>query len=283
MFDYHIHPDYSIDAEGSIAQHCEAALAQGLTDICFTTHFDTEPEAYETDARINVHGTRVRLDAPWLPTYLQEIAAAADAYRDRGLRVRAGIEIGYHDGVVERYGALIRSLPFDFVLGSVHRIRGLAVTIGAELNRLLAREGREKALTEYYQALGAAAACGMFDCLGHVDLYRRTAYIRDEHDIEHGPVHEATAAFLAAAAERGTGIEINGRNGSAGPAYLCPGPTLLKMAVGAGIATFTIGSDAHEPTAVGAGGDVARRALLAAGIDQVATFERRKAIYRQLR
>gem|GEM_PF-542301 len=282
MFDYHIHPDYSIDADGTVLEYCQAALDRGLREICFTTHFDTEPEAYATDARVKAGGRLFAVDGPWLSLYFDDIAAAAHVFGHRGLTVRAGIEIGYHPQVVEKYGDWLARWPFDFVLGSVHRVGGLAATIPVELAQMFAAHGRSAALVAYFNGLRDAAACGMFDCLGHIDVYRRTARLASEGDLDDGPVRAAACEFLAAAAHNGVGIEINARDANMGADYLCPGPTLLRLAVASGVRTFTVGSDSHGPEVVGAGGAVARRALLDAGVAQVATFCRRLPTYHHL-
>ena len=41
--DYHVHPDYSLDATGTIDEYCDRALELGLKQICFTTHYDSDP------------------------------------------------------------------------------------------------------------------------------------------------------------------------------------------------------------------------------------------------
>jgi histidinol-phosphatase (PHP family) len=41
MFDYHIHPNYSIDAEGEVEDFCKAALNAGLKEIAFTESLRT--------------------------------------------------------------------------------------------------------------------------------------------------------------------------------------------------------------------------------------------------
>ena len=282
MFDYHIHPDYSIDADGSVLEYCQAALDRGLSEICFTTHFDTEPEAYATDARVKARGQLYAVDGAWLPLYFEDIDAAARTFGPRGLTVRAGIEIGYHPDVAQKYGAWLGRWPFDFVLGSVHRIGGLAVTIPADLEQMYAAHGRTTTLVAYFNSLRDAANSGMFDCLGHIDVYRRTAHLDSESDLDDGPVYEAACEFLFAAARNGVGIEINARDGEYGAKYLCPGPALLRLAVASGVRTFTIGSDSHGPEVIGVGGAVARRALLDAGVLDVATFSRRSPTYHRL-
>lgn len=282
MSDYHIHPDFSLDAEGSIEAHCRSALSRGLGEICFTTHFDTEPETYVTDARIRVDGTWVSVDGEWQSSYFAAIDAAVAQFGKAGLTIRTGVEIGYHDDVVRRYAGMIRDWPFDYVLGSVHRLGGLAVTIPADLAMLLARGGREAPLVRYWQTVEKAATCGLFDCLGHLDVYRRTARDRAERDLRSDAVRAAAVRALQAAAANGVGIEVNSRDAAAGPGGVCPGPELLALAVEAGVRTFTTGSDAHSPDGVGVGVDSGLALLRAAGVSQIASFAHRVASLRAI-
>ena len=41
--DYHVHPDFSIDAKGSLREYCDRAIELGLSEIIFTTHVDSSP------------------------------------------------------------------------------------------------------------------------------------------------------------------------------------------------------------------------------------------------
>ena len=43
MTDYHVHSDYSQDAEGSIFDYCRRARELGLEEICLTPHFEIDP------------------------------------------------------------------------------------------------------------------------------------------------------------------------------------------------------------------------------------------------
>ena len=56
LFDCHVHPDFSLDASGTIEEYCEKALQIGLKGICFTSHFDIDPERKEIDAFMRVKG-----------------------------------------------------------------------------------------------------------------------------------------------------------------------------------------------------------------------------------
>ena len=43
LTDAHVHPDFSIDAKGTVTEYCDRALEIGLSEIIFATHVDTDP------------------------------------------------------------------------------------------------------------------------------------------------------------------------------------------------------------------------------------------------
>jgi len=58
--DYHVHPDYSIDASPvKIREYCQKALELGLAEICFTTHIELDPVRREKDNFVNLNGEKV--------------------------------------------------------------------------------------------------------------------------------------------------------------------------------------------------------------------------------
>jgi len=74
--DYHVHPDYSIDASPvRIRDYCEKALDLKLTEICFTTHIELDPARRDIDNFVVFQGERLSVFNPaWLDGYFREIA-----------------------------------------------------------------------------------------------------------------------------------------------------------------------------------------------------------------
>lgn len=276
--DYHLHPGYSIDAAGSVAAFCEAAAVRGLTGICFTTHYDADPAHAAEDAWVSVGGEIRPLSEPWLPLYLAEINAAREAFAPRGLEVRAGLEVDYFPGCEGVLGELLSATPLDFVLGSVHRVAGHALADRAQVQAWLGRWGTRDALINYYDLVAEAAASGLFDCIGHLDLYRRSAGLADESQLELPGVRGAVARAFAAMVSSGTGLELNARGTyRPGGAGVSPGPVLLGLAAQAGVPVLTIGSDAHQLEEVGRGLDLAAATARAAGFATQHAFDGRRS------
>ncbi|HHX94976.1 MAG TPA: PHP domain-containing protein, partial [Clostridia bacterium] len=60
LTDYHVHPDYSIDASPvKIRQYCRRALELGIVEICFTTHVELDPVRKEKDNFALLNGERI--------------------------------------------------------------------------------------------------------------------------------------------------------------------------------------------------------------------------------
>ena len=98
MYDYHIHPDFSFDAEGSIEEFCECALEKGLREICFTTHLDSDSK--RNDCFVRVDGKKVSVfENIWLIEYEKRIMEAKEKYGTKGLNVLLGVEVDYFEGV----------------------------------------------------------------------------------------------------------------------------------------------------------------------------------------
>lgn len=271
--DCHIHPDYSLDAEGSIAAYCARAVELDLTAICFTTHFDLID-----DPRVRVDDRLVpAAERAWLDRYLTDIAAVRDEYAGR-VRVLAGVEIDYFPGCETSLQPLLAGAPLDYVMGSVHFLDDCILTQPQSAAGYFARTPLETLVRRYYGEVATAAATGMFDAIGHLDIYRRYgAAVYGEALAEAHREHAVTA--LATLVRHQVGIEVNTSGYRRGGREPYPGADLLRQCRAAGIERVTIGSDCHLPSALGDGIDAGYAALQAAGYTAVCTFEARRPVW----
>ncbi|MHA2143715.1 MAG: histidinol-phosphatase HisJ family protein, partial [Candidatus Thorarchaeota archaeon] len=172
MMDYHIHPAYSADAEGSLEDFCSAALDKGLKEICFTTHLDSDP--LRDDSYVMVRGKRVNVHDPsWFEDYENNIRNLGDEYSHRGLNVRLGVEVDLYPGVIEELPDAFHSTEFDLVIGSVHLINHKAISLKDEAYSIFKKYGLEEVGNIYYDLIKDSLKTGLFDILGHLDIYRR--------------------------------------------------------------------------------------------------------------
>ncbi len=159
LADYHVHSRVSPDASASMAEMAEAAIRQGLHELCFTDH--VEPIRFGT--------TEPRADYDWAPM-AAEFAAARAAAGDR-IQLRLGAELGDAVWGTERMEAVLAKAPeLDFTIGSIHTLsEGQG---GRDLYFLSPKdEGETRAcLADYLGQVRKLAEWGRFQVLGHLTL-----------------------------------------------------------------------------------------------------------------
>jgi len=275
MVDYHIHPDFSHDAKGSVEDCCRRALEVGLEEICFTTHFEPDPVRRSSEWVV-VEGRKVSPVSDWPVAYFAAVARARAAFPS--LSILAGVEVGFGPELEPAIRRFLGQYRFDFVLGAVHCVDHVAFTAGSELDAAVANFGpdRQGFCRRYHANLRAAASSGLFDALAHLDIYRK--YLGKAF----GPgfLADCAAGFpetLACIAQTETGIEVNTSALRRGEDEPYPGRAILARAVAAGVRRFTVGSDAHRVLDLGTGIDRAVKLLSDLGA-QPARFPRRSAV-----
>ena len=274
MIDYHIHPGYSIDAEGTLDEFCEVALSKGLKEIAFTTHLDAD--RLGGDHYVMVGSTRLDVqDDRWLEDYESEIRAAGDKYRERGLKVLLGVELDYFSGVEAVLPERFFSTDFDIILGSVHLIDHIAISAGDRAERAFEKYSLKDLGSRYFGSILEAIESGCFDVLAHLDLYRRfgEGYYGDSvRKVWEPHIDELVGAMM----RHRVGFEVNTSTWRRGGSEPMPAMDFLSALVSRGIRKITVGSDAHTPRDTGAGIRRALDILAGIGIDSVAGFQRRK-------
>jgi histidinol-phosphate phosphatase (EC 3.1.3.15) len=108
MVDSHVHTPLCGHAEGSPEEYLFQARKMGLRGLVFTDH-SPMPSWYDP-------GSRMRLGE--LPFYLLALERVRE--RNPDLYVGIGLEADYHPGTEAFVAQVVRSYPFDYVLGSVH-------------------------------------------------------------------------------------------------------------------------------------------------------------------
>jgi len=245
--DYHVHPDYSIDASPvRIRDYCEKALDLKLTEICFTTHIELDPARRDIDNFVVFQGERLSVFNPaWLDGYFREIARAQEEFRHANLKVKAGIEVGYCPGCEKYVEKIVNNYPFDFVLGAIHCLDHIAISSMKESPHYFQNKSLAELRKDYFTTLEEMVGTGLFDCIAHVDLYLRyglTYYGPEVLTIHRGVVEP----IFKEMARRGMGLEVNTSSRRRGLEEFHPTREMLTLAAQAGIKIFTVGSDAHS-------------------------------------
>lgn len=255
--DYHLHTHFSPDSRQTIATICELAIERGIGEVAITDHsdfinFDPGHDYYDPDG------------------FFAELEAAREQF-DGWLVIRAGVEIGEPHRFQERTDALLESYPYDFVIGSLH-------WVGDELilsSQYFENRSVDEAYRIYYEEMLEMVKVGQFDIVGHIDVGKRYGF--DAHGFyDVTPFEEELREIFRVLAERGKGIEINQGSLRRNVQEPAPNSTGLRWYREEGGEILTLGSDGHQPEAVGYCLTTAMEMARNAGFGHVSGFSSRK-------
>ena len=277
MVDLHVHCDYSIDAEGSAEAYARAALARGLSHICFTTHCDLDPDRRHHDGRVKLNGEIVDVTSDWLQSYVDEVNALKGAHAGDGLKVLCGLEIGYVPGIEHMIEDVVASQAFDFVLGGIHTLSGTDIVSPREAGEYFKDHSPRRMCEAYFEYVEQAIDTDLFDCIAHIDIYKRCGldFYGDSLNVAHRGLIEKSLARIG---QKGMSLEINSGSLRKGLAWPYPSPDILRAARDAGVAHLTLGSDCHRPEDIGSGLDRCLEIAFDTGFGDMVVYESRKRL-----
>ena len=238
LFDSHTHTDNSPDAHHSAMMLCESAVEKGLSGISITDHCDMQD--FETDN----FAMRIR------QSYFETLKAKS--VFGSTIAVCSGIELGQPLEAPDKVGALLDGYDFDFVLCSLHALKGLpdfyfGYYAGHSAKQL------DIIFDEYLRQLLKTIRWGRFDSLAHLTYPLRYMINRDGETVElshhAGMIDEALSLLI----HTGKALEINtsGLRGTLGKTM--PPVSVIRRYRELGGELITFGSDAHYRSDVGAG------------------------------
>ncbi len=261
--DYHCHTRLSPDGrrDADYLSMAEAAAKAGLGELCITDHCECNGFCFSPTQNIgftyNRAVCRLRLEE-------------ARARMGGRIVLPWGVELGQATQVPERAAEVLADEDYDFIIGSLHNIRGqldfcmVPYESAAHCDALLGAY-----LDELEEMIDAVP----FDVVGHVEYPLR--YMRRRFpEVSFAGHEERLRAVLRKAAERGKGIEINTKALRGAQAVDTEQPYLLRLWREEGGTLLTLGSDAHNPDDVGAGLRTARAMAEAAGLPGTAVWRR---------
>src|SRR5215212_3850097 len=226
----------------NILAYCEVAKERGILEMGITEH----------------------------DRYLDEIDLAAfqEAREKTDVGLRLGIEIDFVPGKDERMEHDLTALPYDYVIGSVHRVDNEEID-HPDHREIYDRYETYDLYEAYYANVRAAALSGRFDVLGHPDLIKIFRHF-PQRDITE--MLEETADTVA---ESGIVVDVNAAGLRKPVAEIYPSRKLLEMFHRRGV-PIILSSDAHAPSEVGAGYEQSIPLVRDVGYREIVTFENRK-------
>jgi histidinol-phosphatase (PHP family) len=243
LIDYHLHviahDDRPMTVE-NILSYCGVAESRGIRQMGITEHdryLDKIDVAAFQEARENSHNVGLRL----------------------------GIEIDFVPGQEERMEADATALPYDYVIGSVHRVDGDEVDRATDQS-VYERYETYELYAAYYRNVREAALSGRFEVIGHPDLIK---IFRHYPDRDVTPLLEETADAIA---EAGVVVDVNAAGLRKPVGEIYPSQKFLQMFQRRNV-PIILSSDAHAPNEVGAGYDRSLKLVHDVGYREVATFE----------
>lgn len=246
MIDYHLHvvahADRPMTVE-NILQYCEVAKSRGIRELGITEH-----DRFLDD-----------ID-------LEAFREAKERSRDVALRL--GIEVDFVPGKEVEMERFATALPYDYVIGSVHRVGGEEVD-NASVKDVYEKWDAYELYEAYYENVRAAALSGRFEVIGHPDLIK---IFRTYPDRDIIPMLEETADAVA---ESGVVVDVNAAGLRKPVGEIYPERRFLEMFYRRGV-PIILSSDAHAADEVGAGYEKSVKLVRDVGYNEVATFDERQ-------
>jgi histidinol-phosphatase (PHP family) len=254
LVDYHLHTHFS-DGRGNHAEYVEWAERQGIFEIGFADHVCINP-------------------IPWavplekLPEMIQEIDRARKKSGPE-FTIRAGIEMDYFPDREDEIDSIIKALPLDYVIGSVHFLNkwNFESTLDGydewDMNNLY---------EFYFNLIIKATRSGLFDIIAHVDLIKKFGH-RPNDGI--GDLYREVARTFR---ESDVVVELNTSGLNKPCKEFFPSESFLKIFYDEGV-HITLGSDAHNPENVGQHFEMAHEMLKSVGYSEIAVFKERERTY----
>lgn len=264
--DFHVHTDFSGDAEIPLEEMVKEAIKTGITDLAITDHvdFDYDPTADIVFWEIDVKD------------YHEKIMRVKETYKDQ-IKIYKGIEFGVQPHLAERMNAFVDANAFDYVIGSLHTVDGIDLYNGAYFEPYSDLEAIRHYYEDYYKC---ATMTDRYSCLGHLDLFLR--YKKSLASMDVNSTLDIVDEIYKHLIHNGKGIEVN----AGGHKYKLgdnnPAIPLLKRYRELGGEIITLGSDAHTPNYIGLMHDENWELLKSLGFKYICTFDQMKPVFHKL-
>lgn len=261
MFDYHIHTAYSDDSTSDMEDMILSAFKNGYREIAITDHIDLGYPDPNFPFLLDI------------PTYFKDLEHYQLKYKDQ-IKIVKGIEIGMQDTVHDGNSEIVHSLPFDFVIASMHTSEGRDLYTGSYYRDKTALSCFRDFYTDMYQCLKAYKD---YTVLGHLNIVSRyySSYISDEPPVQTDYL-DLVEDILKLVIEDGKGIEFNTSCYRYNKGLTYPSIEMLALYRKLKGEIITIGSDAHFPEHIGFGFKDAVGLLESLGFKYLTTYEKMK-------
>lgn len=266
--DYHLHSSFSGDCDVPMETMILAGIERGLSQMCFTEHYDIDFPYGEHPTHIFDLNT---------DSYLYDLIRLRSKYAD-SIEILFGVELGLQTHITRQLAQYVKSFDFDFIIASSHVCNQCDPYYPAFF------EGRseEEAYREYFLSIYEnIRKFENFDVYGHLDYVVRYGPNKDR-DYTYDKYKDIFDRILTLLLEKEKGIELNTGGLQSGLSEPNPCMALLKRYRELGGEIITIGSDAHQSTDIGFAFEKAADILAACGFRYYTVFRGRMPEYKKL-
>ncbi len=276
--DIHTHSSFSTDSDSPMEEMIEAAIKHGLKTYCVTEHYDLGHHIYDHKGEEGYsYGDMSREEVSALfvcdcESYIKKHAQLKEKYRD-DIELLLGIEVGMQEDLCDKFLALVKKYPFDFVIGSAHEVGGMDPYYA----KFLRGRTQKEAFRFYFEGtLRLAKACSpVFDTLAHPDYGLRYHHSED-FVFDYADYADILDELLKFLIENKKALECNTGSFSYFKDDNQPIAQILSRYAQLGGSLVTIGSDAHTPDAVARHFERAEKLLPSCGIKGYCVFRNRQ-------
>lgn len=269
--DYHVHSEFSSDSQTPMEQMIERASQLGLKKLCFTDHMDYDyPQVSDLNFEFDSEA------------YIKRLEALKEKYHNK-LKILTGVELGLQPHITERLNKLVKSYPFDFIIGSSHVVDHVDPYFPEYWEGRTKKEG----IYRYFESIiENCKAFQGFHVYGHIDYIIR--YVPGQvkatrkEDYSYTDYADILDEVLKTIIFYGKGIEINTAGYKYGLGYAHPKLEVLKRYQELGGELITVGSDAHKPEHLCYDFHLVPDLLQSLGYRYYATFEQGKPVYEKI-
>jgi len=193
------------------------------------------------------------------------------------MNIGFGLELQYDRHALKESEKLVKSLPFDFILGSIHFVDDVLIANDKYCRDMFEKYSEQKMYSTYFKDLLKWVKIGNFDVVGHFDIIKKVGheYYGPFNPQKYKPI---ILKIIEEMKKRGIGIEVNTKYMKKGCYEPFPHPYILKWCVEMGIKNYTIGSDAHSANQAGKNIPEALELLKEVGVKNISTYKDRSAI-----
>lgn len=277
LADYHLHSVCSFDAraKATMPEMAAAALARGMTEVCFTDHSDFDiPETMQLGP-----------DNFTLPKKQGHQFIEAMEKAPEGIEIRLGLELGEGNHDPKRALRVYAMPEYDFILGSLHNLLDME---DFYYLKYPSDEFCVELYERYLEELIELAAIPCFDCMAHIGYLLRYMHKQGRSvQLTMERNGDRIDELLRTLIENGRGIELNCADlvpgGRENPLLtVFPSIPILRRYKELGGEIVTVGSDAHGAHAAGLGVREGYEILRENGFRFVAAYRKHKPEFNRI-